>query len=640
MVTEQLSQVLASFDAGAVDSVGRVLFPLEKDLALEERYFRGWYNHLSPALGRIKPSTAWLQIVEHDGRKVLEWPEGVPCLLINGDASWSDVEVSCVVQSLYMYRGCYSHDEITFDHEGRTGVALRVQDSRRHYFAGFQDGTKLVIAVRDDANWIVLNSKPFPIDLRRYYTLAARCIGNRIEVLVDGQRELSAIDARWPGGMAGLFTSCPARWTRGDIRCTEDEAASIERRRVEHERSLAALASGVPKLEKLQELTLRLKTDSCGGTPTYRGLLDPKAKQLLFSFVEEGRSGRQTTLLATDLEGEEIWRRQLPAGGALCLKSGDINLDGVPEVIVQTRTRLMVLNGGTGETTAEAEYPDGSPFVHLRGEKAQLDTKGPRYFWTAGRDQPARLYSCEWTGAGGHTIWSHDHELRPRWVHHNSFGKFGHNVHAYDVNGDGREEVVAAYYTLDDDGEYVWQVKDHDLIYKQDHADNFWVGDMATDGDSVLRIMAACGEAGILVVDASNGEIVAQTRGIGHLQGVWGAGNYRHDRPGKEVWLTTDWGSPGLSYLVDRSGQILHRFQPNPQGASGRPVRWWPDGRDLLMLRSFREGSGLYDGFGRRLVDLNPLSYGAVTIDRVFDLPTDQMLVLSGARLEFFAPKA
>jgi len=639
MITEQLSQTLASFDASEVGFIGRVLFPLEEDLAIEERYFPGWYNHLAPALGRVKSSTAWLQIVEHNGRKVLEWPEGVPCLLINGDASWSDVEVSCVVQSLYLYQGCYSHDETTFDHEGKTGISLRVQDSRQHYFAGFQNGTKLVIAVRDDANWIVLNSKPFPIDLRRYYTLAARCTGNRIEVLVDGQRELSALDARWSGGMAGLFTTCPARWKRGDVRCTAGEAAAMEERRAEHERSLAALASSVPKPEKLHELTLPLDTDSCQILPAFAGVLDPKAKQLLFTFVEKARSARQTTLLATDLEGKEIWRTQIPASGALRLKPGDINLDGVPEVVVQTGTRLMILNGRNGEKTAEAEYPDGSPFFHLRGERAQLDSKGPRYFWTAGRDQPARLYSYEATGAGGHTIWSFDHELRLRWVHHNYFGKLGHNLHAYDVNGDGREEVVAAYYTLDDDGEYVWQVKDHDLIYKQDHADNYWVGDMGTDDESTLRIVAACGEAGVLVVDASNGEIVAQTRGIGHLQGVWGAGNYRHDLPGKEVWLTTDWGSPGLFYLVDRSGQILHRFQPNPQGAGGRPVRWWADGRDLVMLHSFRDGPGLYDGFGRRLVDLNPLSYGAVTIDRVLDLQTDQLLVLSGARLEFFAPK-
>jgi len=155
---------------------------LEADQSVEDGFFAGWANALTPSVGRWARQrfSSLFCIVEDAGRPALEWTTTTPCLLIAGGATWADYEVGCRVRCLSTRSFPYFHDEATLDYQGRTGVAFRVQDSRRHYFAGFHEGRGLTVAAREDGNWSVLNSVEFDVDRNRWYCLEARCAGDAI----------------------------------------------------------------------------------------------------------------------------------------------------------------------------------------------------------------------------------------------------------------------------------------------------------------------------------------------------------------------------------------------------------------------------------------------------------------------------
>ena len=176
-------ETLAKIDLASCDFRGRVLDPLEPDQRIEEKYFAGWRNLLTASLGRLAAhrGSAMFSLIEDGGHTALEWSTTLPFLFVAGDDAWGDVEVRAEVRCIMTESFPYFHDEMTFDYRGRTGVAFHSQDSRRHYFAGFEAGQRVVIAVRENGNWIVLNSAPFSVDRNRWYKLALRCAGDRFE---------------------------------------------------------------------------------------------------------------------------------------------------------------------------------------------------------------------------------------------------------------------------------------------------------------------------------------------------------------------------------------------------------------------------------------------------------------------------
>ncbi len=619
-----LTHVLAKFDATRCDFIGRVMHPLEPDQSIERAHFLGWYNWLYPAPSRMTRGGAGLQVIVDQGMSVLEWPEMVPCLLINGDSTWVDYQVDTEVRAVMHDCWFYNHDETTFNLRGLTGIAFRVQDSRRHYIAGFEHGNRLIIGARENANLIVLNSIAFDVDLDHYYRLSVRCAGERIELFVDGKLAMVVNDGRWKSGGAGVYTNTVTRWRRTSISCSDEEFEARNTRLQALETSTHAAQSETP--QPVTQLELQLPEDGC----RFKGMIR-EAKLMLLS------AGNKA-LLAIGMDGTERWRFTPNADEAIAgAASSEIEKGKGSKVIALTGKRLVLLDGKSGAIEAETPYPAGSPFFHMRGEKAKLNANKINCFYTAGHDKPARLYLFEDTGAGTHTLWSYDERLNLRWTHHQHVGKSGHALHAYDINGDGRDELTAGYYALDDDGKYIWQVPNVDRIYKQDHVDNWYVGPMGKDGK--LRMVCACGEAGIVILDATNGQTVAQLRGLGHMQRV-AAGRFVPGRSDKFVWIWTDWGSPGIFYLVDGEGNLLHRFQPDPRCTAAQAVRWTADGPDLLLMHTSFGGAapGLYDSKGRRVVDLGSSSrVDEILAASVLSEEADQVVVIQGRTLKVLA---
>jgi hypothetical protein len=641
-------ELLAKIDLRKCAFRGRVLDPLEPDQRIEKKYFAGWRNLLTASLGRLSAhrGSAMFNLIEDDGRPALEWTTNLPFLLVAGDEAWGDVELRAETRCIMTDSFPYFHDEMTFDYHGRTGVAFRAQDSRRHYFAGFDHGQRVVIAAREDANWIVLNSAPFSVDRRRWYALALRCAGDRFELRVDGELWLTAQDARWRTGPAGLYSNTVSRWAGAEVLCAPAEVRAAAARRRASEADLRGARRRWPGLRKLAQIAL----PPTPAAPKFAAVLDEARGAFLIRWEGPAGSG----LAALERTGRELWRREWPGPGrALQIKCADIDLDGAPEAVVMNGDEILVLDGATGATRAAAPYPEGCPFIRHRGEKGAFKGRVPYLWQLAGPDRPARIVLFEYTGAGAHTIVCLDHNLNFRWRHLNYAGKAGHDLKAYDVDGDGRLEVVAAYYAVNDEGETVWRVRDQDLVFKQDHADNLFVGPMDAEGRGPAKIVASCGEAGAMFVRAATGDIFAQRRGLGHVQRLAG-GRFRPESPGVQVWLWTDWGSPSIYYLFDENATLLHRFQPDPLPANGVAVTWRADGAQLLLIQGTRRAQGLWDGQGRRIIDLVdgpglppsvvPTETGLPVLQpfdvcRLLRADVDQLVTVADGKLIVFGPK-
>ena len=638
---------LAGFDLTGCDYRGRVFDMLEGDRWVEDRFFRGWRNDLAPAVGRWgKSSTASLfSLVDEEGVPALEWSMNMPALLVAGDETWGDLEVSADVRCIMTRAFPTFHDEMTHDFEGRTGVAFRLQDSRRHGFAGFQNGNRLVTAVRDDGNWIVLNEMDYAVDPHRWYRVTARCVGDRIEVSVDGEHLLTARDDRWTTGGGGVYANTVARFRNAAIVCADAAAEAVEQRAATRAKALKKLRGETPQPVKLEEIIIPHPDGDAPRVSTVTPHRD--------DFVADWQAHERRGLLRFTRAGDVLWQRELNMGDApIGLDMHDIDLDGADEIVALDGAAMHVLDAATGRTKHEAPYPDGCPFLTLRGRRAKFYARCPKLWHTAGDDRPARVVLFAATGGGGHTVWSYDHELKHRWTHHNYAGKTGHDIASWDIDGDGRREIVLGYYVLDDDGNVVWRVRDQDLIFKQDHTDNLYCGPWDAAGEGAPKIIASCGEAGYIVFDARDGAIIRQQRHIGHVQRIC-AGRFRHDLGGVQAWVGTDWGSPGIFMLVDERGEVLHRCQPDALNTGAAAVTWWPDGRQLLMMNASPRSAGLWDAWGRRVVDFNdtPLLDNTcslchtgqaprhgLSVVRVPGMATDVLLVNDGETLHLFGP--
>lgn len=564
----------------------------------------------------------------------------MPALLVAGDTSWGDLTASADVRCLTTETFPYFHDEATHDFQGRTGLAFREQDSRQHYFAGFQGGQRLVIAGRDNGNWIILNETSFTVDPRKWYRLTVTCESDHIELQVDGVALLSAVDGRWTRGGAGVYTNTMARWRNAAITCTPEQEAEIQARAAATKQTLRKAQTETPQPVKIAEIPI---------PPGVAGGILPHGENFLARWADaEGRG-----ILCCDRRSHILWKQRFDGqNDPIAFAVSDINLDGRDEIVSLDGAFLRVLDAGTGEIKHETHYPEACPFIALRGTPAKFYSRCPKLWHTAGPDKPRRIVLFAATG-GGHTVWSYDHELKFRWKHHNYAGKIGHDIVPFDVNGDGRDEIVLGYYVLDDDGQIVWRVRDQELIFKQDHTDNLFCGRWDAEGKGIPKIIASCGEADYLLLDARDGSIIRQQRHLGHVQRIC-AGRFRHDLGGIQSWVGTDWGSPGIYMLVDEHGDVLHRHQPERLDTSAGAVTWWPDGRQLLLMQATPHSLGLWNAFGQRVVNFmdtpildNAYSYRrtgekkacGLSVARLPGMKTDVLLAHDEATLNIFAPE-
>jgi len=151
------------------------------------------------------------------------------------------------------------------------------------------------------------------------------------------------------------------------------------------------------------------------------------------------------SVTAYSIDGNIIWQVGDPSGDEkaidvdLPIQVYDIDKDGKNEVIVVMDGNLLVLDGKTSEIKKQIPLPD----KYIGGTVLIADLEGTGY---AQNIILKNKYSH---------IWALDVNLNILW---DAEGNMGLSPVAYDLNGDGKDEIIAGYNVFSDKGELLWKI--------------------------------------------------------------------------------------------------------------------------------------------------------------------------------------
>ncbi|MFQ6098512.1 MAG: hypothetical protein ACE5O2_12370 [Armatimonadota bacterium] len=541
-------------------------------------------------LGRWAEATthySWRQsggvwrIAEDAGRRVMEATffaqHGYP-LIVTGDTDWGRYEAGVDVRLLSFAAPC--------------GLVVGYHHSR-DFFALLATEDALTLVRRRHDRLTELGRASAQFDAEGYRRLGLRCTDVGIMATLDGETVLEASDVEFRGGLVGLIANAPARFADLVVTTDPEESAAVAARRQRVSRTLSALRLAYPQPKLWRKFSTRgfgtdrnLRIGDVNGDGENEIVLAQPTR-----YLGSGDYCAIACLTALDLDGGVLWQIGKPTPLAqettadLCFQVHDIDGDGRAEVIHAQDFRLVIADGANGETRLSVPTPR---------------TSAPR---AAGAYPMARvlgdcLYFCDLRGSGRNDsivlkdrykqCWVYDASLRLRWAHG---CETGHYPAAYDLDGDGREELMMGYTLLSPDGEVLWQLE------AVDHADSIVMGPIREGGEPIVAVAGS--DAGFFLLDNEGRRLCHHP--IGHAQTVCVA-KLRADVAGLQIAVNTYWGAPGITLILDAEGNVLDEFEPMHYACLLQPVNWTRDETELVLLSPHPEEGGLIDGHGRRVV--------------------------------------
>ncbi len=548
---------------------------------------------LEPWANAIIHLDAWL-VSDEEGKPYLEQHTVNPLarimnpIFITGDEEWSDYTVEVSVKPL-------SLDEMA-------GLVFRYRTNRHYYLFALTGGKRVRLALRLPlekefrlAEWRELGSAPFDYDVTRYYRLKVETSGERIRTYVDGKLLVEARDGELARGKAGVTANIPARFMEFRVSAPDSVISAIQGRIARREMELERLRAENPR----PVVWKKFATPGFGAGRNVRfGDLDGdgQADMLIGQNIPRVRGDafdHLSALTAVTLDGKVLWQlgRPDPRNGLLTndtpFQIHDIDGDGKNEVVLIRDFQLQVLEGATGKLLRRTWVPeipagmDERPYKLNHGDSIA-------FFDLAGRGRRQEILIKD----RYRHFWVYDSSLKLLW--HGS-GQTGHYPYPFDVNGDGREEILIGYALWSPEGKLIWS-RDADF---RDHADGIAMGNFSGEAKAPPRVYACGSDEGYIVLD-KDGNTLKHVR-IGHAQSP-SIAKYRTDVAGLQLMTINYWRNPGIVSLFDSDGNLLLQGEPIHSGSPVLPVNWRGDGQEFAMLSANVREGGLIDGFLRRVV--------------------------------------
>jgi len=526
-----------------------------------------------------RPGTGCWKVFPERGRRIMEQTFYLPTdtpLLVTGSRFWDDYTLAADIRPLSWARPL--------------GLVFRYQHSRSYYLLALaQDRVQLL--ARDHEQEICLAEALWRGSVDRYYRVQVSCHGTQLLATIDGRELLRVQDDRFMRGRIGLLAEAPARF--GDIVVSTDRISAQRIRRAEAQ--WAAEEASLQARNPRPMLWKRLSTSGFGTDRNLRyGDLDGDGclEIVVPQGIHHGHGDSYPMIncvTAIDLEGNIRWQLGQPTltrphmTGDLCIQAYDWNGDGRAEVVLTQDFLLRILDGRTGQVLQQIPTP-------------RCPYQGPRDPYE--RVVGDAIYFCDLEGRGERrnlilkdryrTIWAYDPNLNLLWSRSLNTG---HYPIAYDVDGDGHEELLMGYALLDHDGTLLWELP------LEDHLDGAYMGPLGNK-DAPIRIVMGCSDEGFVLADLQ-GRILAHQR-RGHCQGATIAKLI----PGEDVQIATItyWHHPGIVTIYDDQGQVLSEFEPTQLGSILPPIDWAGNGTALLLHNTHPQIGGLFDAQGHRAV--------------------------------------
>jgi len=576
-------------------------------------YHYGWKSERLP--NRQAGTIPWRKIV--DGETCfLEQPETWGNVVLRaGDEDWRDYRLMVTIIPISM---------------ARCGVLFRYQTSRHYYFLAFEEERRVALYRRDNDDLILLTSCPLRYSVGGPCAVTIDAEGDTLRAFIDGKHVLEACDTAFLCGCIGLRSDGPVRYGAVKVDMEEQECAAfnvLSDRKTQLQKERQAAFSPP---ETVKRIPIRVAADSF-----YLNDINGDG-ELETLFLKQHCTGPDRTNIAyigvADAEGHPLWSRGEPKENLYPLHA-DVAFnfgDGVKEIIFTQDGMIRIVNGLTGELKCEAPTPASEYEKHVIGDSFLLaDLRGVG----ARRDI---IFKDRYEN-----LWAYDANLNLLW--HRRLNT-GHYPRAADINGDGREEIMAGYSMLTADGETMWTVPDADPLRNvwneppySEHMDSVWIGRFDDEEKGPVQVAMAASDLGFLLFDANTGELLHRER-CGHAQSL-AIGKFRKGLPGAQFVVCNHWGNSGILSICDGNGKLLARREAPPFGMV-IPINWKGDGEAYF----FTAHSGrIFDGNLNHLWTFPPpggkkMQLVKPFIDDFLNLGVDQIAYVNGNCVEIAKP--
>lgn len=327
-------------------------------------------------------------------------------------------------------------------------------------------------------------------------------------------------------------------------------------------------------------------------------------------------------MTAYDLEGNILWQVGKPdpnpggPGSDYPVQIYDIDGDGHNEVLCVMNKKFLILDGRNGEVKKSFDLP--AEEAHDCIIIANL----------TGNDFPQDIILKD----RYRQLWAMDKDFNLLWTHK---GNTGHFPWVFDIDGDGKDEVMAGYDLLSSNGEKLWSC--HDL---DDHADCIWVGKVSEKSKDYQIVVGGS----VTVKYDKDGNEIWRYDGSVESQHI-SLGKFRKDIPGLQVAgldrirRGSVNGIDGL-FLLDAEGNEIWKEDRDTKGwlTIIETMRNW-DHNELDYILAYRRGGGvnptLYDGYMNPVVQF-PVD-GYVVYGDLLGKGLDNVVIYDDERAHIFA---
>lgn len=514
-------------------------------------------------------------IIEEDGIKVMEqssFTSDCLAILVTGDYYWQDYLLDVELRPISTL--------------GMSGIIFRYNTSNSFYALYFE-GNSIKLAVNNLGKWKILGMKYFNVDYDRRYHFRIELNGSKIVCYIDDALVFSIEDSTFTRGKIGLIANCPCRYYRVSVDILKEEKTE------------EIIFNDIPNLKLWKKISF--PNGKGAGRSIRFGDLDGDGR-LEFVLAQNIRRAMGDNfcaisyMCAYDLDGKILWEIGEPSNknalvtNDLPFQIYDIDGDGNNEVICMRNFEIQILDGKTGR------IKERYPAPRAKSTKRWANDFSEDIFYRIAGDS---IMFCNVSGKNEPRDILIKDRYHNAWVYNNRFELLwevacntGHYPCAYDIDGDGKDEILIGYTLFDHDGSKLWELPD-----LRDHADGIVIADIDFDGN--LEIVIAGGDDGILITDI-NGNILMKDN-IGHAQ-TPSIARFLPEVPGLQICTITFWKYPGTICLYDAKGNRLKSFEIYPIGSPLIPVNWKGDGQEYILFSGDIKYGGLFDGAGRRVL--------------------------------------
>ncbi len=293
-----------------------------------------------------------------------------------------------------------------------------------------------------------------------------------------------------------------------------------------------------------------------------------------------------STAVAQRLDGSVLWRWGNPAIGRkiwhhdVACQIHDWDGDGLNEVVLCTKGFLVELDGATGRERRRIAIADDATdclvFCNLSGGRGPSDVLVKNRY---------------------HQIWAYDHAGNLLWTVKDPGGyRTAHQPRPIDIDGDGRDEIMAGYAMLNADGSVRWVYKSKSVDQARGHLDCSRIVRRGEKPEDFRLVLTCCGANNVALVDGT-GRVLWEAAGY-HFESV-DVGSVFPGMTGRQLVVDIDHQPLGKSplWVLNEKGNLLGRIVTD-YSRHHCLLDWTGDGVDEILIA---HNGCIYDHHGRRI---------------------------------------